>query len=270
MVSFIKKFITNHPLNVILFIGFIFLAVSTCPSTSWAQGSDIDIPLEGLTGDFDIDDEWDEYDDSLVDDPYKKYNKFMFNINDKIYRNVFTPLAKGYDFLIPRRAQSSLNNVILFASTPKRFFNNLFQKKPKAAFIEFERLLINATLGIGGLFDPADRIFHLKRHSEDFGQTLAHYGAGAGPYFIWPIIGPSTRRDTIGTVIDNAFSPFFWFAIYDVEPEDGFRAFIATKRVNNYSYTVRDGYKRITDNAIDPYIALRNAYIQNRNKNIKK
>jgi len=181
----------------------------------------------------------------------------------------FSPLAKGYNFLIPTRVQRSLNNVFRFVSTPKRFFNNLFQKKFKSSWIEFERLLINATIGLGGLFDPADHFFHLEQQTEDFGQTLGYYDIEPGPYIIWPIIGPSTRRDTFGLAGDTAFNVFFWFSIYDVEPDDVFQALQIEKRVNNYSYNVRSNYERITESAIDPYIALQHAYIQNREKMIK-
>jgi len=254
---------------LLVFSFFIIISANISPHSSWAQDGGISNLTYDPNDDFGIDDEWDEYEDYFVSDPYEKYNRTMFNINDKIYRYVFSPLAIGYDFLIPSRIQRSLNNVFRFASTPKRFFNNLFQKKFKYSFIEFERLLINASIGLGGLFDPADYFFHLEQHTEDFGQTLGYYGVEPGPYIIWPIIGPSTRRDAYGLTGDTAFSPFFWFSIYDVEPEDVFLAFSAAKRANNYTYNVRSNYNRITESAIDPYIALQHAYIQNREKMIK-
>lgn len=259
----------------ILLIGIWALATCVFPYTALAQdGAISSISFDNVDSEFDtvdnfdIDDDWDEYEELLVKDPYEKYNRIMFTINNKIYKFVFSPLSKGYDFLIPKKVQGSLNNVIRLTSTPKRFFNNLFQKKPKMAFIELERLLINASLGLGGIFDPAKGIFHLEQHSEDFGQTLGSYGVGAGSYIIWPIVGPSTSRDAVGLAIDTAFSPFLWFGIYDVESQDAFKIFGITKRVNNYSYNVRDSYNRITESAIDPYIALQNAYIQNRQKRI--
>lgn len=253
----------------ILLLGF--WALTTCafpPIVSAQDGAISDISFTDY--DFGLDDDWEEYEDLIVKDPFEKYNRTMFNFNNKLYKNIFVPLSKVYNFLVPKKIQGSFNNVIRFASTPKRFFNNLFQKKPKSAFIEFERFLINASLGLGGIFDPAKGIFHLEQQSEDFGQTLGMYGMDAGTYFIWPIIGPSTSRDTWGVAVDNVFSPFLWFGIYDVEPEDAFRAFSAAKRVNNYSYNVRDSYERITGTAIDPYIALQHAYIQNRRKRIKE
>lgn len=266
--------IENHAIRSthILLSAFILIILSAAilPNSLHAQDGGMSSLTLDLDDNFGIDDEWDEYEDYSVSDPYEKYNRKMFSINDKIYRHVFSPLAKGYNFIFPRKVQRSFNNIARFTSTPKRFFNNLFQKKFKSSFIEFERLLINATVGIGGLFDPADHFFHLQQQSEDFGQTLGYYGVEAGPYIIWPIVGPSTRRDAIGLTGDTAFSVFFWFSIYDVDPEDAFRAFSATKRVNNYTYNVRSNYERITQSAIDPYIALQHAYIQNRAKAIRE
>ena len=135
---------------------------------------------------------------------------------------------------------------------------------------EFGRLIINSTIGIGGLFDPADRVFGLKQKTEDFGQTLGHYGMGAGPYIIWPIVGPATGREFLGLAGDYAFSPFVWLSFYDVDPEEAFRIIGVVKRVNNYTHIVRDSYGRIVGSAIDPYIALQSAFIQNRNKMIKE
>jgi phospholipid-binding lipoprotein MlaA len=257
-------------LILLLWTGLMFMEATILPHPLRAQDGGISDMSFGNNDDFTVDDDWDAYEEQAVYDPYEKYNRAMFNFNSKVYRHLFTPLAKGYDFLVPKKIQGSFNNVVRFAGTPKRFFNSLFQKKFKSSFIEFRRLVINASVGIGGLFDPADRVFGLSQQTEDFGQTLGHYGVDAGPYIIWPIVGPSTRRDAIGLIGDTAFDVFFWFGIYDVESQTAFRAFGAVKRVNNYSYNVRKNYERITDSAIDPYIALQHAYIQNREKDIRE
>lgn len=252
-----------------LFILLSFISTIERPSNVFAQ----DGTISAITFDedsFTLDD-WDSYEDEPeVKDPLERYNRWMFGVNDTIYRRVFTPIAKGYDFLIPRKVQGSINNFARLTSTPKRIFNNLLQKKFKFAFVEFERLLINSTIGIGGLFDPASAVFKLQQHTEDFGQTLGVYGMNAGSYIIWPILGPSTTRNTIGFAGDFALNPFFWTGIYDVDPQNVFRGIGYTKRVNNYSYTVKDSYARITESAIDPYIALRHAYSQNRTKRVQE
>ena len=225
----------------------------------------------GYDDEFKLDDEWDAYDEPLVvKDPFEGYNRFMFGVNNKIYTFIFNPLSNVYDFLIPKKIQGSVNNFVQAIGTPKRLFNNILQGKPKAAMTEVGRLLVNATLGIGGLFDPADRVFNLKQQNEDFGQTLGSYGMETGTYIIWPVIGPSTTRESIGFAVDAAFNPLLWFGVYDVAPQDGFRAISLTKRVNNYSYTTRDAYKRLTENALDPYISMQYAFIQNREKKVKE
>jgi len=211
------------------------------------------------------------YDETpVVSDPLEGYNRFMFSFNDKIYKFVFNPLAKGYDFIMPKKFQGSINNFVVFASGPKRFFNNIFQGKFKSASVEFGRLMINSTIGIGGLFDPADRVFKLKKQDEDFEQTLGHYGMDNGPYIVLPILGPSTGRGIIGKAGDHFLSPFTWFGIYDVDPEDGFKAISITKKVNNYSFTTKDAYNKIIENAIDPYTSLQHAYIEIRKKKIRE
>lgn len=154
---------------------------------------------------------------------------------------------------------------------PVRLFNNLFQGKFKGAATEFGRFMINSTAGIGGLLDPAKHALGLKSFDEDFGQTLAHHGISEGPFIMWPIIGPSNRRDTIGTIVDTAFNPLFWFSQLDIVLEDGtLRGIGIGKRVNNYTYNIRDNYDSLIKSAIDPYIALQNAYINNRAKRIKE
>ena len=223
------------------------------------------------------DEDWDDEDWDIEDaappinDRFESYNRFMFKFNDKVYRYVFNPISNVYDFIAPDKVQKSIHNVFSNLRMPIRFFNNAFQKKGKAASMEFGRFVINSTVGIGGLFDPAKAAFNLDAHSEDFGQTLGFYGMDAGPYIIWPILGPSTFRDTLGYIGNTAFNPTFWVSVYDIDPVHSIlsNASIA-RRVNTYTYSIRDGYDRVVGEAFDPYIALQNAYIQNRLKKINE
>lgn len=219
--------------------------------------------------DYDGDDEGWESEEERISDPFKSYNRPIFKFNNTIATYVLNPLSKAYDLLVPRKAQSSINNLFSNIRMPERFFNNLFQAKFKAAFTEMGRFLINSSLGLGGFFDPARAIFKLEPHDEDFGQTLGYYGMGAGPYIVWPLLGPSSGRDTIGFVVDLAFSPFTWFSILDLEPDEVFTGLRGLRHSNDYSYTVRDSYEGIMEGAIDPYIALQHAYIQNRKKRLE-
>lgn len=236
-----------------------------------ANAQDGSISSVSFNDHFDVDDEFDINEEpAVISDPFEKYNRWMFHINQRIYKSFFNPLSRGYDFLIPKFIQKRINNVSKFSRTPTRLFNNILQIKIKSAFVELERFLINGSVGIAGLFDPAQKWFNLQQQTEDFGQTLGHYGVKSGPYIIWPIIGPSNAREVIGLVGDYALSPFTWFAVYDIESQDAFNAFTITSRVNNYSYNVRDTYTRITTGTIDDYIALQSIFYQNRNMRIKE
>jgi phospholipid-binding lipoprotein MlaA len=218
------------------------------------------------------DDDWDdEVSTPQVHDPYEKMNRKMFNFNHKLYKKVFVPISKGYDFIFPKKIQKGINNLFTNIRMPVRLCNNLFQGKFKNAGKEFGRFLVNTTAGIGGLFNPAEAAFDWKVYDEDFGQTLGHYDVGEGPYFVWPIIGPSNARDTVGTILDTAFNPLFWFSALDVVMDiDVVRTLEMEQRINNYSYNIRENYDSLTDNAIDPYIALQHAYVNNRSKKINE
>jgi len=260
--------IKNIAKHMGFFVCVVFLWVSWTPSLS-AQSTGTGI--ESMSGTDDED--WDEIDEYTphVHDPYEKWNRKVFNFNHKVYTHLFIPLSKGYDFIVPNRVQSGLNNVFTNIRMPVRFFNSIFQGKYKSAAAEFVRFSVNSTAGIGGLLNPAGHAMKLNLSNEDFGQTLAHHNVSEGPFIMWPIIGPSNRRDAIGTLIDNAFSPLFWFGTLDVVMDSGsLRAVSTVKRVNNYTYRVRDNYNSLIEGAIDPYIALQHAYVNNRNKNIKE
>lgn len=203
-----------------------------------------------------------------IHDPYEKFNRKMFKFNHVVMTRLFNPLAKGYDFVVPEGVQGSVDNFFSNVRMPVRFFNNGFQGKFKRSSIELSRFLLNTTVGIGGLFDPAKGMFHLEAYDEDFGQTLGHYGNGSGPYIVWPILGPSTGRDTIGFIGDAALSPSLWFGVYEVVDDDLLSGLSILKRVNNYAYNVRERYETMTGDALDPYTALQHAFIEYRKKKI--
>lgn len=205
-----------------------------------------------------------------VSDPIESYNRFMFKFNDAVYNVIFNPVSDIYSFLLPEVVQGSVDNFFSNIGMPVRFFNNIFQTKFEKASTEVGRFLINSTVGLGGLFDPAKSKFNLKTFSEDFGQTLGHYGMDTGPYIVLPILGPSNVRDTIGYIADVPMDPLFWLGVSDTDPEEVYTWLPVLEYVNNYSYNLRDHYEGIVEGAIEPYVALRNAYIQNRRKKVKE
>lgn len=211
----------------------------------------------------DYEDDWDSDIEEEIPDPYESYNRVIFKFNNTVYDYLLTPISRGYDFLLPKKVRGRIDKLFSNIRMPIRFFNNLFQRKFSAASTEMNRFLINSTIGLGGLFDPAGSVFNLETHVEDFGQTLGHYGMGPGNYIVWPIVGPSGSRDSIGFIVDIAFSPLTWLSIPREEV-------LAVKYVNNYSYNVRDDYQDIIKQAIDPYISIQHAYTQNRKKKVEE
>jgi phospholipid-binding lipoprotein MlaA len=248
-----------------LFLG-AFLSIAALPGASaWGQQYSGDRPGE-LTLDDDA-----AFDDggTEVYDPLEGFNRGVFKLNDWVYKRIFNPLEDGYDFIVPNEVAKRIHNVARMAATPKRMVNHLFQLNFKQSAVELGRLLINASVGIAGFFDPAEHFLDLEERDTDFDRTMARYGVGKGAYLMVPIIGPTTVRGVLGSGVDYFLSPFTWFGIYDVEEEIAFRAFNGTKRVNSYSYRIRNMYERITEAAIDPYIAVQDAYIQHLDKDIR-
>jgi phospholipid-binding lipoprotein MlaA len=190
-------------------------------------------------------------------DPIEGYNRVMYAFNDKLYHYFLKPVAKGYSFVVPKPARVSVKRVFYNLAMPKRFVNCLLQGKLKGAGTELARFSINTTFGLGGLFDPAGKC--IEDYNEDSGQTLGHYGIGTGMYIVWPFLGPSSLRGTAGTVLDTVLNPLTY-----VQME-----FWQKLSIRGY-YTVNDTslrlgeYESLKQSAVDPYIALRNAYFQHR------
>jgi phospholipid-binding lipoprotein MlaA len=176
---------------------------------------------------------------------------------------VLKPVATGYKTVVPEEARVCVRNFFNNLAFPVRFVNNVFQGKFFGAFEETCGFLVNSTVGLGGLADVAKAI-DLKRHDEDLGQTLAVYGSGPAFYINWPFFGPSTLRDTIGGVGDAFLDPLSYIGEYWYSP--GARAFNV---VNETSLRIGD-YESLKKAALDPYVALRDAYYQNRLSKIRE
>ena len=191
----------------------------------------------------------------------------MFTFNDKAFHYFIKPIYKGYSNVIPEKARISVRNFYTNIKLPIRFFNCLFQGKFKGAGTEGMRFLVNSTVGIAGFFDPAKSKFHIEAQDEDFGQTLGKYKMKSGIYIVWPFIGPSNPRDTIGLVGDAVLNPLAWVSYFFLTPIESIGNY-TYENVNDVSIDRGDAYESITKPAIDPYIALQDAYIKNRIKKI--
>jgi phospholipid-binding lipoprotein MlaA len=212
-----------------------------------------------------IDDDWDaDFDDwdapaKLIADPFESFNRGVFWINDKLYFYLFKPVARGYGAIVPRPARVSVSNFFSNVSTPVRVANALLQLNLTNVGTETYRFIVNSTIGVAGLFDPATSVAEVRRAPADFGQTLGKYGFGHGFYLVLPIVGPSSLRDGTGTFVDSYADPVRYAGLA-TEDLILIRVFDSTNRLS----LDRDTYEGIKRDAIDPYLFIRTAYAQRR------
>lgn len=138
-----------------------------------------------------------------VYDPLEGLNRGTYRFNHYFDKYVFLPVVHTYDFILPDYVENRISNFVDNVFEFNNLLNNILQLKWKGAGITLSRLIVNSTVGIGGLWDPATG-WGMRRRTEDFGQTLGYYGAGNGPYLVLPILGPSNLRDTFGIAGDAA------------------------------------------------------------------
>jgi len=190
-------------------------------------------------------------------DPYENFNRVIFAFNQDIDHLVYRPVAKVYHTVLPPALQMGISNAFDNVNELPIMGNDILQGKVKYVFLDFWRLLINSTLGIGGLFDVATHL-GIKRHYNDFGMTLAYWsGKKDSPYLQIPFIGPSTFRDGVGLVADYLMTPYPY-----IRPR-GANYVIQGVRLISLRTQLLDT-DQLVDDAFNPYIFVRNAYLQHR------
>lgn len=142
-------------------------------------------------------------------DPFEPFNRAIFTFNEKLDEWVLKPVARGYDWLLPNPVKTGVGNFFSNLLEPRTVVNDLLQGKLTRSARDTGRFVVNSTFGILGIFDVAKHL-GLEPQPEDFGQTFAVWGAGEGPYFVWPVIGPRSLRDTFGFGFDWAINPVNW------------------------------------------------------------
>jgi phospholipid-binding lipoprotein MlaA len=202
-----------------------------------------------------------------IADPIEPFNRAMYHFNDKMYFWVLKPVTRGYKAVVPEEFRGLFSNFYNNLKAPIRIVNNLLQGKPGYAGKELVRLVINSTVGVGGLRDCAGECFGIKGREADFGQTLGIYGVGYGFYIVWPVLGPSSPRDTVGSVGDWLLRPQTYISSNFFDPLT--IGLYVHETVNKTSFHLGD-YEALKAAAIDPYIAIRDAYVQNRNDALKR
>ena len=192
---------------------------------------------------------------SQASDPFERLNRGTFAFNHQVYRFVLKPLSRLTTFLVPEPVLDAVGNVFENLKSPVRITSSLLQGKGRRAAQETGKLLVNSTVGVGGLWKASDRLAGLKNvPEEDFGQTFGVWGVKAGPYLVLPVLGPRSVRDLVGMGADVCATPQTW---------------VSAGNLNAWS-TVADNVQRnpdrmqtyddATKDALDPYIAVREAY----------
>lgn len=195
--------------------------------------------------------------EETVNDPFEGFNRAMFSVNETLDRYALRPVAQAYDAGVPLPVKSSVGNFFGNVGEVWVGANSALQGKGGEAGSSLMRFLINSTVGILGLFDVASEM-GIYRGNEDFGQTLAVWGVGDGPYLFFPVIGPRTTRDTFAWAVDTSVDP-----VNLIHPESARLATTAVRVVD-----IRAGLlpadKVVEQAALDKYAYVRDAYLQRR------
>lgn len=220
--------------------------------------------------DADEDDEYDdEYDDEVVqvNDPLIRLNREFFYFNDAMYTAILRPLGIGYRTVIPSEIRLSIKNFFHNLRFPIRFVNCLLQAKGTKAMEEFATFFLNSTVGLAGIQTPASYYDSLPPSPEDLGQTLAVWGAGHGFFIMYPIFGPSSLRDSARFIDTLVLDPVSWMASNRQGNLD-FWALAAVRAgilFNELSFEI-DDIDALKEATFDPYIGLRDAFVERRAK----
>lgn len=198
----------------------------------------------------------------VYSDPLAPFNEAMFTFNLKLDDWVVRPIASGYSYVAPQPVRESVGRFFDNVDVIPRFANNLFQLRLAEASGEMARFGINTTLGVVGLFDPADKWFGLKEHGDDFGLTIRYYNVATGPYLMLPFFGPSTIGDTVGLVVDGFMNPMSYLLPWYVTlaADTGSQAAQAI----NYRSLHLNQFEEADRYAVDLYGAVQDAYLQTR------
>ena len=190
-------------------------------------------------------------------DPYEGFNRSMYSFNEGFDEAIGKPVATAYRDVVPGPLRMMVRN--FFSNIADLWIggNNLLQGKPLDAITDWTRFAFNSTFGIVGILDFASEI-GLEKHDEDFGQTFGRWGIDDGPYFVWPFLGPSTLRDTGGTVLDFYVDP-----VLNHKPVRVRNVMTALRLVSKRA-DLLDASRILEEAALDKYVFQRDAYLQRR------
>ncbi len=191
-------------------------------------------------------------------DPLEVYNRHMFEFNDRVDRAFFKPIAQIYEASLPEAVRDCIGNAFANIGELPTALNNLLQAKPVSAVSDLSRFAINSTVGLLGCFDVASKM-DLRRHNEDFGQTLGWWGLEPGPYFVIPLLGPSSIRDTAGRAVDMSVTDPVGYVDHVRT-----RNTLTGTRVVDTRASLLPAEKVVEAAALDKYQFVRDGYLQRR------
>jgi len=197
-------------------------------------------------------------------DPWEPMNRRVFAFNEGVDRWFLEPVATGWDRAVPEVAQRSIGNFFDNLAMPIRLANEILQAKPWRAYETLWRIAINTVGGVGGLFDPASH-FQVYESDEDLGQTLGYWGVPSGPYWVVPLLGPSSPRDATGLAVGSTVSIVAFFVpipLYVTAPTT------AVDVVNDRAASL-ETIRAEREAAFDFYTAVRSAYTQYRENRVR-
>ena len=196
-------------------------------------------------------------------DRYENVNRAIYKFNKGLDTAIIKPTTTIYRAAVPAAARRGASNALDNVDEPLSFINALLQGKVKSAFRAADRFLINSTLGVGGLADHATDM-GLPKQEEDFGQTLAAWGIGSGPYIMLPLLGPSTLRDTVGFGVDSVTDPWPRFQKHGIGLSGRQRLAVTAFEAIDLRSRLVDTADPLLESALDEYATVRAAYLQQR------
>ena len=214
----------------------------------------------------------DDYDDysaedlAAQDDPLEGWNRFWFHVNDWFLEYIVKPLHKGYAFIVPEPIRNGVSNFAHNVAFPVRMLNSLLQGEFAQAGVEFDRSVVNfmVSLGFADVASQSKPLYPYHPETENFDYTLGVWGVPDGPYFIIPCLGPSTVRGAVGETGDAFMKPQYYALDWEISTASSvYFAF-------NGADALYKPYDQITESALEPYVALRNAYLNMRKNRLQR
>lgn len=260
---------THFRLFILFLVGLLATANAEDPVVFSPEDIPPDYELAADNGDSDpyydfddlFDDEFDEYDYTVISDPFESWNRAVFTFNDGFYTHLLIPVSRAYSDIIPDPVETGISNFFDNLKFPVRVVSHSLQGNFDLAGRETGRFLLDSTVGLGGFLKPSAEVPALANlPGSDLGLVLASWGFDHGPYLVLPLLGPSSTRDLAGRVGGIYLNP-----VYHVSEVEWALSLRSLEILNDSPELMRN-YRRMQEAALDPYSATRDFYVQFRKR----